>query len=57
MDSEQARIDKNELKSRHVVPDWIPFAGLLDDALVLAAIFAMSRKDLDAYLAWAQLGH
>lgn len=34
------------------VPDWIPFAGLLDDALVLAAIFAMSRKDLDSYLGW-----
>ena len=35
-----------------VVPDWLPFGGLLDDALVLAAIFAMSRRDLDEYLAW-----
>lgn len=35
-----------------VVPDWIPFAGLLDDALVLATIFAASCKDLDAYLVW-----
>ena len=35
-----------------VVPDWVPFGGLLDDALVLAAIFAMSRRDLDEYLAW-----
>ena len=36
-----------------VVPDWVPFGGLLDDALVLAAIFALSRRDLDEYLAWA----
>ena len=36
-----------------VVPDWLPFGGLLDDALVLVAIFAMSRRDLDEYLAWA----
>lgn len=35
-----------------VVPDWVPFGGLLDDALVLAAIFALSRSDLDEYLAW-----
>ena len=32
-----------------VVPDWVPFGGLLDGALVLAAIFAMSRRDLDEY--------
>jgi len=32
-----------------IVPDVIPFAGLIDDALVLAAVFAMSRRDLDAY--------
>ena len=36
-----------------VVPDWLPFGGLLDDALVLAAIFALSRSDLDAYTIWA----
>ena len=36
-----------------VVPDWIPFGGLLDDALVLAAIFALSRNDLDEYTVWA----
>ena len=29
-----------------IVPDWVPFGGLLDDALVLAAIFALSRRDL-----------
>ena len=30
-----------------VVPDWLPFGGLLDGALVLAAIFALSWRDLD----------
>jgi len=35
-----------------IVPDWIPFGGLLDDAIVLAAVFTMSRRDLNAYLAW-----
>ena len=37
-----------------VVPDWVPFGGLLDDALVLAAIFALSRRDLEGYSKWAQ---
>ena len=37
-----------------VVPDWVPFGGLLDDALVLAAIFALSRRDLDEYATWAE---
>lgn len=36
-----------------VVPDWVPFSGLIDDALVLAAIFALSRQDLDEYTTWA----
>ena len=36
-----------------VVPDWVPFDGLFDDALVLAAVFTISRRDLDEYLAWA----
>lgn len=37
-----------------VVPDWVPFGGLLDDVLVLAAIFALSRRDLEEYVKWAQ---
>ena len=37
-----------------VVPDWVPFGGLFDDALVLAAIFALSRSDLDDYAIWAE---
>ena len=41
------------VSSLDVVPDWVPFGGLLDDALVLAAIFALSRSDLEAYTIWA----
>ena len=37
-----------------VVPDWVPFGGLLDDALVLATIFALSCRDLDEYADWAE---
>ena len=37
-----------------VVPDWVPFGGLLDDVLVLAAIFALSRRDLDEYMDWTE---
>lgn len=37
-----------------IVPDWVPFGGLLDDALVLAAIFALSRRDLDEYATWSR---
>ena len=37
-----------------VVPDWVPFGGLFDDALVLGAIFALSRRDLDEYATWSR---
>ena len=37
-----------------VVPDWVPFGGLLDDALVLAAIFTFSRSDLNECTAWVR---
>jgi len=36
-----------------IVPDIIPFGGLLDDALVLAAVFGISRANLDEYIQWA----
>lgn len=35
-----------------LVPDWIPFAGLLDDAAVLGAVFNLSAVDLNAYRRW-----
>jgi len=40
-----------------IVPDWIPFGGLLDDALVLAAIFTLSRRDLEEYEKWRGVKH
>lgn len=40
-----------------IVPDCIPFAGLVDDALVLAAVFALARADLDAYTRWSRRIH
>lgn len=33
-----------------IVPDWVPCVGLFDDALVRAAIFALSRRDLEEYM-------
>lgn len=35
-----------------VIPDWIPIAGLLDDATVLQFAFECVRPDLDAYKRW-----
>jgi len=35
-----------------LVPDFIPFAGLADDALVVAAALSMVGEDLKAYEAW-----
>lgn len=40
-----------------IVPDWIPFGGLLDDALVLAAVFTLSRRDLEEYEKWRGVEH
>ena len=35
-----------------LVPDWIPMAGLLDDAAILAAVFKLSESDLKDYRFW-----
>ncbi len=35
-----------------LVPDWIPLAGYLDDAAILAAVFKLSEADLKNYRAW-----
>ncbi len=32
--------------------DWIPLAGFLDDAAVLAFVIMQIRKDVDKFLAW-----
>ena len=34
------------------VPDFIPFAGLVDDALVMAVGMAMIDRDIRAYESW-----
>jgi uncharacterized membrane protein YkvA (DUF1232 family) len=41
-----------------LIPDFIPIAGLVDDAAVIAFIVARIRTDLDAFLTWeaAQVG-
>ena len=35
-----------------LIPDWIPMAGFLDDAAILAAVFKLSEADLIFYRRW-----
>ena len=35
-----------------LIPDWIPVAGLLDDAAVVAFVLKRVKGDLDAYIEW-----
>jgi uncharacterized membrane protein YkvA (DUF1232 family) len=35
-----------------LIPDFIPAAGLVDDAAVIAFVVARIRTDLDAFMAW-----
>lgn len=35
-----------------IVPDFIPFAGLMDDALVISAAVAVLKSDIDKYKKW-----
>jgi len=35
-----------------LIPDFIPVAGLVDDAAVIAFVVARIRTDLDAFMAW-----
>ena len=37
-----------------LIPDWIPMAGLADDAAMLAFVFKLSRVDLNAYRRWKE---
>ncbi len=40
------------LNPMDIVPDFIPFIGLLDDAAVVSACLFMLERDLAAYRAW-----
>jgi uncharacterized membrane protein YkvA (DUF1232 family) len=35
--------------------DWIPVAGFVDDAAVIAFVIKQIQKDLDAFLRWEEL--
>jgi uncharacterized membrane protein YkvA (DUF1232 family) len=37
-----------------LIPDFIPFAGYLDDASVIAYVFKSLSDDLDRFIAWEQ---
>ena len=35
-----------------IIPDWVPMAGLVDDAAILAFVFKLSEADLNVYRRW-----
>jgi len=35
-----------------LIPDWVPMAGLVDDAAMLAFVFQLSKVDLNSYRRW-----
>ncbi len=35
-----------------LMPDWLPLAGFVDDAAVLAFVLRQVKTDLDAFVAW-----
>jgi len=35
-----------------LIPDWIPIAGYLDDAAVIAFVLSQIKVDLDNFLKW-----
>lgn len=35
-----------------LIPDWVPMAGFVDDAAILAFVFQLSKVDLNAYREW-----
>jgi uncharacterized membrane protein YkvA (DUF1232 family) len=35
-----------------LIPDWLPLAGFIDDAAVIAFVIAQIKTDLDTFLQW-----
>ncbi len=35
-----------------LLPDWLPLAGFIDDAAVIAFVIAQIKSDLDTFLRW-----
>ena len=35
-----------------LIPDWVPMAGFVDDAAILAFVFQLSKVDLNAFREW-----
>ena len=35
-----------------LIPDWVPMAGFVDDAAILAFVFQLSKVDLNSYRKW-----
>ena len=40
------------INPKDIIPDTVLGVGLIDDAAVIAACIALTKKDLDAYDAW-----
>lgn len=38
-----------------VIPDWIPFLGHIDDALVVATCWKLVTKDIESYKKWKKV--
>jgi uncharacterized membrane protein YkvA (DUF1232 family) len=38
-----------------LIPDWIPIAGFIDDAAVIAFVLKQIHNDLDSFLKWEEV--
>ena len=40
-----------------IIPDYIPFIGMIDDAAMFGLVVGAAKKEVDKYLAWESAGH